>query len=316
MNANPLRMRDTALPPQALLAAKLLFLSLLLNGDIAALPAPYLPLWLAIDAIPVAPDLIARVLQGLMLGAGILLCANRWPRTCALVIGSCLMFVLLANRPAYRNARFFVAAMFILIGLYQSGSGLRFVRWQFSMMYFGSALNKLLEADWRSGQYFEHWMRQIVESPVYGAAADVLPPLGLGQMLGWGTIAFEFTLSVALLVRAARPVAIAAALAFHSASVLMAGTTFGVFFAALLSAYPVFANWPPRGGVACTLPESWRQPRRLLTAIDFDSTFALREGPLRVRLGEREFHGLAALVAGAGLLPPVYAVAIAIVCAT
>lgn len=242
---DPWRIAGSTLPPNLLLSAKLLAASLLLQGYIAALPEPFLPLvpWLR----PPHPELVQAFLQFGATAAALLLLGNRRTRTCAIALGGMVFFSLLATRGEYRNSKFFVACILILIGLYAGRKSLALLRAQFVLVYLGSGLNKLLDVDWRSGQYFDYWQSEILGNAAWEAVSDRFPPLFLGQAAGWVGIVTELVLGIALAFPPLTSVVVAAATVFHAVSVMMAGTTFGIFFAALLFSFPVLFAWPSPG---------------------------------------------------------------------
>ncbi len=243
---NPLRCHGTALPPNLLLTAKLIFLCLLLRGDLFRLPEPFLPLLPILDHLP-RPDLMAYAFRAIAIAAGVALLTNRSVRAATFTLGAVLFVALLANRGAYRNGMFFCVCMLVLIGLYGPPRGLLWVRLQFPILFAGAALNKLLEADWRSGRYFEHWMHEIIESPIYSAAAALFPAGKLSLFMCWTTIVLQLAFAIGVMLPRLRPVVLCAVLGFYVSSVVLAGTTFGIFFSVLVVSLLVFVDWPEPG---------------------------------------------------------------------
>src|SRR3954467_9367265 len=160
-NLNPLR-TGAALPANLLLMVKILAVSFIVHGNLAWIVDPYLPFIRALDGLRTD----AHVLQWLSIAAFVvftaLLLTNTAVRVSSFVLGALILFNVLASRPSYQTNLLFCACLFILTGLYTERFADRFLRLQVGLLYFGAGLNKLLEADWRSGQMFQNWSRLLV----------------------------------------------------------------------------------------------------------------------------------------------------------
>ena len=143
---------------------------------------------------------------------------------------------------------FICASLLMIIGLYHNAISVWLLKMQIVIMYFGSALNKILLEDWRTGQYMDHWLRQVKPSSLYDSLAGMMPPLLLAKLLCWGTIAVEFWLVGALLMRVSYRIAVGVGFIFHVVSLAFAGHDFGAFGPAVLAAYLVFFSWPSTEG--------------------------------------------------------------------
>lgn len=242
---DPLRIHGTELPANLLLAAKCVFVVIAIQGLVVSLPEPFLPLVPGLR--PSRPAWIAVGMRVVALAAGVALLLNRKVRIASLALGLVVLFALLGARGWYRNGRFFVAAVLILIGLWRAPWGTRLIHVQLVLVYAGSALNKVFEPDWWTGRYFEHWMRDIIGNPIYVELADLLPPLVLSTAMGWLTIGVEAALAIGFAVPPLHVPTVVVAVAFHAASVIAAGTTFGVFVGVLAVSFLVFFEWPEPG---------------------------------------------------------------------
>lgn len=312
---NPLRCTGTALPPSVLLAAKLIVLSLLLMGYVAKIPEPFVGIWPIFERLP-RPDLVRLAMQVVFVIAAIGLLVNRSVRVCALAAGVVFLLIPLVSRGDYTNGKFFCGATLTLMGLYHDRRSIWLLRAQFVIMYFGSALNKLLEADWHNGQYMEHWLVHMRKSELYIAAADALPHMALSTAMGWATIVIEFALAAMFAFpRLTRP-AIWLALLFHTGSVVLADSTFYVFYFALASAFLVLVDWPAPGDVTVTVhPGSrlWAMVRSVSARLDFDRVIRWRvetDPAATLTFGHRNYHRLGALVVCALIHPATYFVLI------
>ena len=278
---HPARSTGTALAPGLLTAAKALFITSTLQGYVHRLPDPFLPFIAGFDALPYREHL-STILQVVVVSAGAALLLNRAVRASCLVLGLAYGVALLSSRVYYLNATVFLMCMFVLIGLYERPWGLRLVRWQLVIMYAGSVVNKLFEADWRSGQYFEHWMHEIIASSSYAAAAAALPPLWLSWALGWTTIVCEAFIAVALAIPALQAAGAVTAFVFQTATWLMTGKTFGIFYSIVVLSLPIFACWPTRVCLRFDASSSTaRAARRLCRTLDVDDRFDLRPAASR-----------------------------------
>src|SRR5262249_20652159 len=153
--------------------------------------APFLPFIPGLDEL-VAPEVFLVALRTVYFTSAILLILNRWPRVTAFTLGCCMLLAVVSSRTYYGNNKTFCGLVLVLAALSVRALPPCLVRWQFSLVYFGAALNKLLDPDWQSGLFFEHWARQRLQQPLYIAMSDMVPPLVAGKLMCWGTIAGEF----------------------------------------------------------------------------------------------------------------------------
>ncbi len=269
---NPLRCSGTALPPQVLLAAKMIVVGLLLKGYVPRIPGIFVPMWPALDLLP-RPDLVQLFMQATVTISGLMLLCNRAVRTCAFAIGLTFLFATIASRGFYSNGRLFCSSMLVLIGLYSGGRSIWPIRWQMVLLYFGSGLNKITQVDWRSGWYFEYWMHGILEREWYVALAAALPPMALSQFFCWATIAMEFSIAMGLAVPRLYRVGIWLALLFHFGAVAATGMMFGIFVIAITFSLLVFVDWPSAREIAIVRAPSRGVLRPMLALaeqLDFD----------------------------------------------
>jgi len=309
---NPLRCTGTPLPAPLLLAAKIVVLGLLLKGYVPRIPGIFVPMWPALDGVP-EPELVRLIMQGTVAASGVLLLCNRAVRTCALLIGGTYLFATLASRGFYSNGRLFCSCILVLIGLWGGPRSIWPIRWQLVVLYAGAGTNKLTQADWRSGWYFEHWMHEIVRNDLYAQVASWLPPMTLSWGLCWATIVTELSIAAALAVPRAYRAGIGLALLFHLASVAFTGYSFGIFVIAVSASLLAFVEWPRPGEMAIRRePEGGllRPGLAILRRLDLDG--ALRDatrappGALVVEWRGRAPTGLGALAMVAFSLPATY----------
>jgi hypothetical protein len=285
------------MPPNLLLLAKLLTVCFFVSGEWGRLPEPFLPILGVLDELG-SPAVFAAGLKVLFLVAAALLLTNRWPRAASLALGVVLVVAMLASRNYIENNRFFVTVLFVLCGLSSRAIGARLVQLQVVILYLGAALNKLLDVDWRSGQYFDYIASRSALSHAYSEVSGILPAMLLSGLLAWAVIATEFALAAAFFWRRFVPIAIWVGVAYHTSLVLITGRTFGMFWFAATASYLAFVTYPAEVRVTC----GWRKVvldrlRGAFTALDNERVIVWEPpaGPgLRVVSGATTYRGLAA----------------------
>lgn len=305
---DPLRIVGTELPPNVLLTAKLMVLGLMLHGYLGKLPEPYLPMWSVFDHVP-RPDLFRHGMQvAFVVGAvGVLL--GRFVRTGAFLCGAVFFLEPLVNRLVFFYADFFCACILLLAAVHSPRVGPWLLRGQYAVMYFGSGLNKLLDPDWHSGHFMDHFLGQWVHSRRYELLSSLLPDGWAKLLISWGTIVAELGIAVLVLVPRLRAVAIWTIVLFHTSTVIFTRADFGIFVGAILAGLPVLALWPGPGSVLVRYDERSAGVRRFRQVVSYlhrDGLFSwLPQGArplaedgsptlLRVELGGRAHAGLAA----------------------
>jgi predicted DCC family thiol-disulfide oxidoreductase YuxK len=240
---NPLRCGGTALPTNLLLMAKLIALCLLLTNHVRLIPDPFLPFVPAFDWIG-APAAFQAALQMVFVAAAVALLLNRSVRASCLALGGVILIGVISSKAYYGNNKTFCGLILFLTGLYEPDSEPWLLRAQFALVYFGAGLNKLLDADWRSGLFMENWATARLKHGAYIAVASSMPPMLLAKLMCWGTIVTELGMSAAFLIRRWFAAGIMASLLFQSSLLLFTGTTFTMFFYATQAALLVFVDWP------------------------------------------------------------------------
>lgn len=241
---NPLRCGGTALPVPLLLMAKLIALAFLLTNHVRILPDPFLPFLPVLDQLGPG-HVFQRAVQTVFLASALGLLFNRHVRTCCLLLGGSVLLSVVASRAYYGNNKTFCALALVFAGLYTGGEP-RMLRWQVALVYFGAGLNKALDADWHSGQFFEHWAGTRLEQPVYIWLSAMLPPLVLGKLMCWTTIALELTASCLLTIPRMRLYGVCISILLQSGFLLFTGQTFTMFFFGMQAAMLAFLPWPEK----------------------------------------------------------------------
>jgi hypothetical protein len=303
---NPLRCSGTELAPNLLLAAKLIALPELWFNAPGSLPEPFLPFVPVFDWVG-HPVLVQRGLQALAYAGAVGILVNLRVRAACLALGSAILLSILSNRGSYYNNALYCSCVLLLIGLDgDKGTGRRpwLVQAQVVLLYTGAGLNKLLDPDWRSGQFFETWTT-LIHQATYLHVKTWFPPMALSRALSWVTITSELGMALALPWRRTSLWAVRAGMAFHTALSFFFGYTFGLFYFALMASYLAFVPWPEGQLAAFYDAESaWgRRLQRVLGWLDVDGRFtwaplkaaARAEAPLALRVGGRLYAGGAAV---------------------
>jgi hypothetical protein len=241
----PLRVTGTELPGNVLLMAKVVTLAFLATGQFRLLSWHFLPFLTFFDRLS-SPAVFHWTLVTIFLGAASLLFFNRYVRVCCLVLGGVILISLLSSRTYFENNRTYCACLLILAGLCAKSQKPWPLRCQVVLVYFGAALNKLLEPDWRSGQFFAYWFGQIHHPNMWTQVSAMIPAMPLAQFVCWVTIITEFVLVAGFLVPRWYSWSIWLGAVYHTALLVVMNSTFGMFYYAMLASYLAFVEWPER----------------------------------------------------------------------
>jgi hypothetical protein len=239
---NPFRVRGTALPPNVLLAAKIVALVFVLSGN-WHLTDHYLPFLGFLNHVG-SPSAFQHALQAIWLVATVSLLCNQFVRASCVTLGCTLLLAQLASMPYRTNNLTFTALLLLLIGLSDKHTAKTFIRAQFVVLYFWGAMNKLLDVNWRDGGFFESWVGIHAYGPAYHHLASLLPSMVLSKIASWAVIVTEFAISATFLVRRLVPVGILLVVAYHSSLFLITGTTFTMFWFSLTAGALALVDWP------------------------------------------------------------------------
>jgi predicted DCC family thiol-disulfide oxidoreductase YuxK len=308
---NPLYCGGTDLSAPLTLVAKLLVVCMLGRLTWLALPAPFLPFLPILDHFRGGPW-FAWGLRGTALLGGVAVLVNYRVRAACLAIGASFLLGILASRVYFENNLMFLGCAFVLLGLSDQTTGPWLVRAQVIVVFLSAGLNKILDASWRSGRFFDFWSTVAINKNLYFQLASRLPVMFLPQVMSWMTIVMELTISFGLLFRRTRIWAVWVGLLLSIGMNLLTERTFGVFFYAIPICYLAFADWPASPVAVlydgdCGL---CARTRRLMERFDIEGQFTWKpfqqagdlfgipEEALRQRLyvliGETKYSGFAA----------------------
>jgi len=309
---NPLRMSGTALPPNLLMAAKLLALCYVLSGRLLVLPDGFLPFIPYLEHFN-GSDLYRYALQTIFVTAALALWTNRFVRISCLLVGSTLLLAIFSSESYYHNNLLYTGLFFVIAGLYDPRVGSLAFRAQLAVIYLGAGLNKLLDSDWRTGAFVQDWLRppHYPSGHIYGQLASLLPGFTASALLSWFAILSEFVLIPLLLVPRFVPLAILVGVSYHTGLVLLTGgSTFGMFWYALVATYVSLLHWP--GGLVIRYnPEKRLHRIAHSVLIRVDPEKSMRWLPRNIRRLELEmkmarFTGVAAMARILAYTPAFY----------
>ena len=286
------------MPPNLLLAAKLVTLCFLATGRVTHLPDHFLPFVAVFDDLG-PPLVFERGLQLAFCAAALLLFVNRYVRTACVTAGTVILVGILSSQHYYHNNRLFTGLFLLLAGLYDPRAGTSILRYQLVVLYFGAGLNKALDVDWRSGAFVQDWLPHYLAA--YPRIASVLPDALLSMLLGWTAIVTECALAALLLIRRLVPIGIFVGVAYHTGLVLLTvGQTFGFFWYALMGSYVALMKWPSEEIVVRYTPAklTHRAANAVFERIDLERRFRWlprQRGPLETELADATYSGSAAV---------------------
>jgi hypothetical protein len=291
---NPFRIYGTALSPGGLLAAKLVALVFFIQG-LWRLTDPFVPYLGVFDHVG-DPKTFQHILQAVWLIAAVTLFVNVFPRVACAVLGG-VIFVALLSSDAFRtNNLTYTALLFILLSLSTKQTLTTILRLQLVVLYGFAALNKLLDRGWRSGAFFESWNTVQGYGHLYHDIANIFPGRSFSATLSWGVILIEFLLMLSFAVPRLVPVGALMVVAYHSSLLFVTGSTFTMFWYALVATAIALAPWPAAPPDVVYPRRSWLNALRLL---DLARAFVWEPAGakgLTLRIGEQVWMGRAAQV--------------------
>jgi hypothetical protein len=233
---------EADLPPNLVLMAKLIAVGLLLQRELP-ISRPFLPFLPIFDRVG-SPGVLHAVLVLLFLTSSVALLFSRHARAACVVLGSTILISIIGSRPTFTNNLTYCGALLFLLGLQPQQGEPRLLRLQVVLLYLGAGLNKLLDPDWRSGQFFEYWFGHVHSHHWYLGIASQMPPLLLSKIISFASFCTELGLAAMLLVRRLFPLAIWIGLAWHTSMLVMTNATFHMFFYAACASFFAFVSWP------------------------------------------------------------------------
>jgi hypothetical protein len=297
----PWRQTGTDMRPNFLLMCKMLLALLLLHRFAGGLQEPFLPFVSGLDLLRSESGWFTLLLRAVFFTAGCCLIFNYRVRWAAIVLGLVVIVNLLASKTLFRNHVFIVGCLFLLAGLHRKDDDPWMLRWQMVIIYAGAFLNKILQSDWRTGQFMHHWLHHELENPYCEALRPHLPELGFAVIISWLVMLSELLLAALFLVRRWNDAAVVAAIAMHVAFFIVVGRSiFGHFAEDVLLAMLIFLSWPAGVMTVAFRPSVQRLTEKVRACGNWDRQFAFGapllnpENWIELRMEDRSLENAAA----------------------
>lgn len=263
-----------------LVMCKMLFLLLVFNGFYGYISDPFIPHIPILDDFNEVPGLFEWSLKSLFLIGGIGLMCNVRVRVMAFLLGVCVLLFLLASKPAFRNHIVICGCIFLLCSLMKKEEYPWLLIYQFSLVYFAAALNKIWQADWWNGHFIHNMLLNAFGNPYYEWAHEIFPERLLARLISWGSIATELGISFMLLFKKWHRTAFWTILIFHAGMFTATAFRFGHFFEDALIYLLAFSAWPEKDIDISIDPEKEKRSRRVLTFLNWNRQFRIRVASL------------------------------------
>lgn len=298
MASNPLSIKTTELPPTLILMAKLIAIGMLCQAYLFQLSDYFLPLIPWFDHFGPSP-VFEKVLQALFLFSTISILCNYRVRQACIILGLVFLITPITSIIEYRNSKVYCGFILLLAGLYKKDEIPWLLRYQVIILYFGAGLNKLLDPHWQGGQYFEHWMMNIIENKKYIMAASWFPAMMLSKIMCWSTIVGEFFVAFCFMRKRFVKIGIWTGLTFHTMAVILTHNDFGIFTIAVLSSYLCFVDWPKNISIHTNAKyKTHILIKNIFTLVDVDHMYLWQdhsEKNFKVSIQTKDYSGFIAI---------------------
>ena len=241
----PWRVDGTGMSPNLLLMAKLLVLVFARGGAWARMSDPFLPFFPWLDQMRSQGSWFGHGLHLMFLVGAAAVLLNVRPRIGCLLTGAAILLWQFGVMPEFRNHIFICGCLLFLAGCHGRTADPWLIRWQFALIYAGAATNKLLQADWWTGQFLVTWLTAELPAAGFRHASKLVPPLLLAKLLSWFTMVAEVALAVCFCRRQRVRPAVWIVLLLHGGMfVFLVGNRFGHFIEDILVGLIAFLSWP------------------------------------------------------------------------
>lgn len=246
---NPFYVRGKAVPPELVLAVRLLAVYLLFSGEHPFNgnqgTGRFYPLIDILDRIGTDPQFNLAV-EALFLGGIGTLLFSSCVRAGAFMTGLSFVAGLLSCQTCLSVAHMFTGCVFLCTSLSNAETGTDLIRFQLVVLYLGADLNKISDPDWWTGASIETLLVTKHQLGAYMEVANVFAPLLASRVLGIIIILLQMGIAVLLCRRSTVAYATLLALLLHLPMVILMQMTFGPFLFALVVAYGSLLAWPQR----------------------------------------------------------------------
>jgi hypothetical protein len=190
----------------------------------------------------------------------------------SLILGVLVFFSIISSKPLFSNSFLYSGCILFLIGMYRPGMDWIF-RVQIALLYLGAGLNKLLDPDWLSGQYFDFFFSEPYRNDLYLKLSSLIPGRGLAVFFSYATIFAELSFGIWALLQKRRILLVLFINFFHISMLLLtAGELSYIFFFLMAVSSYLLLPWEEMKGATV----AYNQNSRLFSFFrqaDFDRYF-------------------------------------------
>lgn len=197
---------------------------------------------------------ISWVTTGFTVAGIVMVLLTASPRLGSALIAMGILITIISCRPCYSDGRLYLFSLFLLLALYDKNFGVKFLRIQVIILYFGSGVNKLFDFDWQTGQYIENWLAHQIEHSVYIGISSILPSMVLAKIVSWTVIIMEISIAFCFTRKRTFMTGIWLGILLHSGSMIATNDLFGAFIIGSFISYLAFIEWPDH--ITMFMPES------------------------------------------------------------
>ena len=148
-------------------------------------------------------------------------------------------------------------------------------------VFWRAGLNKLLDSDWRNGQFLENMEARLGRHRAfYVSISSWLPPMWLSKVMSWVVIATELSPANGFLFMEWPMPIVSLGISFYTTLLVLTGYTFAMFYYATASSYLAFLDWPA-SSISITSRNSNHKFLEILEKLDFDDLLRFSPDPVQ-----------------------------------
>ncbi len=181
-------------PNRLLFVARMLVLYLILISGKKHILPPFLPFFSFLDIFREFSWLFPLIDWVYWISLAAILMGFKFQKF-SFILSILIFFQILSSKGQYSTSFLYVGCMFFLIGLFQPGLEWTF-RLQIALLYLGAGLNKLIDVDWLSGQYFENFIINVYPNSLNLTLASWVGERLFAQLISYMVIVFELILGL------------------------------------------------------------------------------------------------------------------------
>ena len=170
---------------------------------------------------------------------------NLWPRVACGVLGGTIGIALLSSDAYRTNNLTYTAIVLLLIALSTRATVFNILRWQLVVLYGFAAANKLLDRGLAQRLVLPELEHIQGYGHIYKIVGDLFPGRSFSAGASWGVIAVEFLLMFLFAMPRLVPFGALGVIAYHSSLLFLTGSTFTMFWYALVATSIALLGRPP-----------------------------------------------------------------------